>query len=134
MVLRDESVRESAFYAGAYDPGLVRLDYTLSDTVTPGELLVSAPGFTPAVGFTNPALVVTGAEDASLCNTKTGKTCEEILNSTRVLFPDSKRYGFYAPADTGHDIVLHFTAPRTFAAVHGWLDKVPGLSKRSEEY
>ncbi len=122
LAVKHESVREAAFYTGGYDPALARLDYALSDAVTPGELLVQTPGLTPAVGFTGPVLVVTGAEDSVLCNPKTGLTCDEILNRTSALFPDSRSYGYYAPPNTGHDITLHFSAPKMFASVHQWLE------------
>ncbi len=124
LALCDESVREAAFYSGGYDPSLAQLDFANSAAMAVGELLIQSPGFTPAVGFLNPVLVVTGAEDAVLCNPKTGKPCDQILNETRTLFPDSREYGFYAPPNTGHDVVLHFSAPETFAVVHEWLDAV----------
>ena len=123
LTLRHEEVREHAFYAGAYDPSVSQHDFTVEDTVTPGELLVQSAGFTPATGFTAPVMVVTGEKDQILCNPAMG-VCNDILNATRSLFPDSKAYNFYVVPDTGHDIVLHYSALKTFAVVHDWLDGI----------
>ncbi|KAH8899975.1 alpha/beta-hydrolase [Thozetella sp. PMI_491] len=124
LVIRDESAREAGFYMGSYDPQLAQLDFSRSDTMTPGELIVQSAGLSPVPGFKGPVLVVTGAEDAILCNPKTGRSCDDILNETAKLYPGSRLYNFYAVPKTGHDIVLHSTAPETFARVHDWLDDV----------
>ncbi|KAH8886623.1 alpha/beta-hydrolase [Thozetella sp. PMI_491] len=120
---QNESIREAAFYAGAYDPAIAHLDYTLADTIVPGEILTLSVPLTR--GFTGPVLVVTGADDAGACNPKTGLTCEDILKTTGPLFPNST-YRFYAPPDTGHDLNFHFSAPKTFQVVHDWLDQLEG--------
>jgi len=121
-VLANGSLREHSFYTDRYDRALAARDNQLQDTVAVGELLVSAPGFTPVPGYRGPVMVVTGAVDQLLCNPAAG-TCEDILNRTGLLFPASARYDYYAPPRTGHNVVLHESAWDTMKVVHHWLDK-----------
>ena len=116
-------MREAGFYGGNYDPGVARRDFNTEDSVTPGELLVQSAGFTAAVGFQNPVMVVTGTEDRPLCNRAVG-SCEDILNATGALFPDSRSYDYYAVPETGHDVNLHYEAPKVMRKVHDWLDEL----------
>ncbi len=125
MVFQHESVRENAFYAGAYDPAVASYDFSVQETTTPGELLVQGVAFAPVVGFTAPVMVVTGAEDHIYCNPNQGD-CNTLLAASSFVFPDTVNYAYYAPPSTGHDIVLHYSAPTTFTVVHNWLDGIFG--------
>ncbi len=121
LAVQTESVRE-AFYGGAYDRAVALYDYATADTLTPGELLVQAVATTPVPGMRKPVFVVTGAVDKILCNPNQVLTCDQILNLTGLLFPDSVKYSYYAVPNTGHDIALHYSAPKTFEVISDWLD------------
>ncbi len=121
LTLQEESLRQSSFYAGNYDPAIPLHDFATQDTLSVGELLAS-PTKSPIQGLKAPVLAVNGAEDQVLCNPREG-VCDDILKALGSLFPDSTDYSYYAAPNTGHDITLHYSAPTTFAVIHDWLDK-----------
>ncbi len=120
ITLQHESVRQSGFYFGGYDPAIPPYDFATQDTLSVGEAY-GAPGPSPIPGFKAPVMVVNGAEDQALCNPEVG-VCDAILNATGIIFPDSVDYSYYAAPNTGHDVALHYSAPKTFAVIHDWLD------------
>ena len=119
--------REQTFYfPGHYDPAIPVVDYASVDTVTVGEMAAFAYFAEPSLGYTNPLMVVTGVHDFSLCPEETQASCDAALNRTRLdQFPDVpiSKFAFYAPANTGHDLTLHYSANKTFEVVHRFLGK-----------
>lgn len=99
------------------------MDYLGEDIVAVSELLISAPGLEPVTGYTGKVLVVSEAEDSVNCNPSTVTDCNAVLNATRVLFPDASDYEYYSPPNTGHDFMLHYSAPESFRIIHDWLNK-----------
>jgi len=121
LTVESAESRESAFYGGLYDPRIPKADYMYQDIVSIGEACYA--GFaTPATTFTGPALIVTGENDTIFCN-DVSMSCNEILDATaRLLFPNSN-YETYAPANTGHDLTLHYSAQKSMNVVHDFLDR-----------
>jgi len=76
--------------------------------------------------FTGPVHVVTGDRDLPFCNT----ACDivpvgmnkTILQLTQpMVFPKSSNFSVYSPANTGHGVNLHLSAPQTYSEIMGWL-------------
>jgi pimeloyl-ACP methyl ester carboxylesterase len=122
LTLQHEATIQATFFSGAYDPNVPAVNFAFEDTVTPGELLVNEYATTPAVGFENPVLLINGMNDSLLCNANVGP-CVQILEGYRSLFPNASRFDTYSPPETGHDVNLHFSAPKTNAVIHNWLNQ-----------
>ncbi|TVY30656.1 hypothetical protein LHYA1_G001159 [Lachnellula hyalina] len=122
ITIAQESQREALFYAGGYSHIIAEQDYAVQDTWTIGET-GNLGFFVPAVNYTGPLYITAGEEDIIFC-TAPGATCEDLLNSTRELFPGVTEFGFKAISDTGHTLMLHDSAPEMFAEVHDFLGKV----------
>ncbi|KAK3363186.1 Alpha/Beta hydrolase protein [Lasiosphaeria hispida] len=124
VVFASESERESAFYGGAYDPDVAQHDFAYEDVLTAGEFAAQAVLFQPAVGYTGNVLAVTGADDIIFCPLGGVASCETILRETGdAFYPNASSFEVYAPADTGHDLTLHYSVPTTLAKVHQFLGK-----------
>ncbi|KAK3934677.1 Alpha/Beta hydrolase protein [Diplogelasinospora grovesii] len=121
VTIAEETQREAVFYAGAYDKRIPQVDYLFEDTVTDGEIGALAFTLQPATTYKNPVMVVTGALDAFFCGGP--GSCESALNATGQFFPATSNFEYYAPADTGHDLTLHYSAPVTLQKVHDFLNK-----------
>ena len=116
------SERAAAFYSGGFDPAIPAADFAYADTFTDGEFGALGVLLEPAVNYTGPVLVVTAAEDGLTCQRPLSR-CYEILEKTwKDNFPNVVDYSFLAPEDTGHDWMLHYSAPETFVRVHDWLE------------
>ncbi|KAF8152596.1 Alpha/beta hydrolase family-domain-containing protein [Crassisporium funariophilum] len=110
------------FYYPFFDPEVLQKAEDTKATVTLGELLTQ--GASPALNYTRPLLVVTGDKDFIFC----GGNCYQSLNgstnlisATKILFPAVQNFDYFIPANTGHGINLHFSAPETFAQIEAWL-------------
>ncbi|KAK4174201.1 Alpha/Beta hydrolase protein [Triangularia setosa] len=130
LTLASESLRTSLFYYGGYDPAIPTFDFANQDIVTVGEFAANAnPAFTsPPENYTKPVMVITGVEDSIFC-VQPGvaqRECEKLLEKTRTdVFPNvpAKKYEYFAPRNTGHDLTLHYSAPETFERAHKFLNK-----------
>ena len=111
---------ESAFYAGAFDPAVVAVDFRHHDILTVGEIGSVTLGFQTAEDFKGNILLVTGDQDRIFCPISLG-TCRSILNQTKQLFPQADHFDFHIPSETGHTIMLHRSAQNTFSFVTNWL-------------
>ncbi|KAK3379635.1 hypothetical protein B0T24DRAFT_695493 [Lasiosphaeria ovina] len=127
----ERSRNGGAFYGGAFDTDVARADFARQDTAgagefasLPGLLLGGAGGGTAADAYAGAVFVATGQLDAAFCVPTAGRTCADILQATGESFPRARAYKYYAPADTGHVLSLHYSAPATFRAVHEFLDGV----------
>lgn len=119
-----EAGRESGFfYPGFYDPAVPPVDFARRDTATPGEVGTFGPALRPAPGFVNAVMAASGAKDGTVC-TYEGRACEAILeDSVGDYFPNASGWEVWAPANTGHDLTLHYSAPETFERVHAFLER-----------
>ena len=115
-----ESQREADFYFGDYSPAVARADYASEDTWTIGE--TGNLGFVvPPPSYTGPVYLATGVNDKLFCQSPLSE-CEAILNSTKGFFPGVETFGYTAVSNTGHVLMMHYTAQQTFADVHAFLD------------
>lgn len=82
-------------------------------------------GVTPADSYTGSVFVITGKEDAIVCNEPLGADCGEGNTSKPAtagkFFPSAKDYSFYIPDKTGHSANLHYSAQESFKKVHDYL-------------
>ncbi|KAK0671462.1 retinal pigment epithelial membrane protein-domain-containing protein [Cercophora samala] len=129
LAMADESLRASLFYSGGYDPAIPAFDFASQDIVTVGEFAANAGAFgLPPVAYSKPVMVITGVEDGVFCAQPGAapRECEKLLEKTRTdAFPGvpGRKYEYFAPGSTGHDLTLHFSAPETFRRAHGFLNK-----------
>ncbi len=110
-----------AFYAGSFDPVVAHADFIGQDTLSVGETVTISLGFRE-VEYDGPVLVVAGEKDPNFCPVA-GGACADILRETSNLFPKAK-YESMVASDSGHTLMLHTSAPETFAGVHEWLAKL----------
>ncbi|VBB73152.1 Putative protein of unknown function [Podospora comata] len=129
LAMADEALRAKMFYYGAYDPAIPAFDFANQDIVTIGEFAANAGPFgIPPAAYNKPVMVITGVEDGVFCAQPgaAARECEELLEKTRTdMFPGvpGRKYEYFAPRNTGHDLTLHYSARETFRRAHGFLDK-----------
>jgi len=79
-----------------------------------------------ASNFTTPVHVVTGDKYLPFCGTQchivpVGMN-KRILELTQpMVFPMSSNFSIYSPADTGHGVNVHLSAPETCKEIMIWL-------------
>jgi pimeloyl-ACP methyl ester carboxylesterase len=115
--------RTALFYAGGFSQAVAQQDYAMEDTWTIGE--TGNLGFVvPATSYTGALYVTAGVEDILFCQTPI-TTCEQILNDTRTaLFPSVEKFNYSAIENTGHVLMMHYSAPTMFSQVHQFLDTI----------
>ncbi|KAK0612425.1 Alpha/Beta hydrolase protein [Bombardia bombarda] len=124
---------QTQFYGGSYDPAMPGWEHTYEDTISAGEILAGTGDVgSPATAYTGPLLVATGANDIIFCGAdKTPAECDAIVAGSNVLFPnvpDARRgvkggFEYFTVKGTGHNFMLHYSAPVAFRRVHDWLDR-----------
>ncbi|KZT61935.1 alpha/beta-hydrolase [Calocera cornea HHB12733] len=82
-----------------------------------------------ASNFTGPVHIVTGDRDLPFC----GAQCDivpvgmnkTILELTQdMVFPMSSNFSIYSPANTGHGVNLHYSAPETYKEIMTFLESM----------
>jgi hypothetical protein len=109
---------------GGFDPNIAQYDYNNEGTVAPGELATLFYGVTPANKFTGSVFVVTGRQDAIVCNNIGGADCLTPTNKVveaKGFFPAAKDYSYIIPDKTGHSANLHYSSPDSFQKIHAYL-------------
>jgi pimeloyl-ACP methyl ester carboxylesterase len=110
---------------GGFDPNIAQYDFDNEGTVAPGELATLFYGVTPAKQFTGSVFVVTGQQDAIVCNNAVGGAdCLSPTNKVaeaKGFFPAAKDYSYIIPGKTGHSANLHYSSPDSFKKIHSYL-------------
>lgn len=113
--------------------------------ITVGEFLTRGNALAKvASSYTGPVLVVTGDKDlyVFLClslmmylsltiqSVECGGNCFQSLNGSanllepaRSFFPGASDFEIFIPADTGHCLHAHFSAPHAYEVIHKWVAK-----------
>ncbi|KAF6752437.1 Alpha/beta hydrolase family-domain-containing protein [Ephemerocybe angulata] len=118
------NVQQHFFRYGGYDSAVLEAVEATKATATLGEILTPLGG--PALNYTNPVLVVTGDKDYGFC----GGNCYQMVNgvnlveSTKRIFPGVTSFSTYIPANTGHGLNLHLSAPETFSKIQEWISRL----------
>ncbi|KAK4451557.1 Alpha/Beta hydrolase protein [Podospora aff. communis PSN243] len=122
LTFPDEPLRTAIMYGGSFDRAISAFDFAHTDVCTIGEVGSNPWLLQASSGHSTPVMTVTGPSDVVFC--PPGKpACEAALADTQKVFPDSSHYEYYVPDDTGHDLTLHYSAPKTFKEVHKFLAK-----------
>jgi hypothetical protein len=83
-------------------------------------------GVTPADSFTGSVFVITGKQDAIVCNEPLGADCGDgstsKLATAGKFFPGAKDYSFFIPDKTGHSANLHYSAQESFSQARDYLE------------
>lgn len=109
---------------GGFDPATAQYDFDNEGTVALGELATLFYGVTPATEFTGSVFVVTGQQDAIVCNNVNGADCLAPTNKVAEaagFFPAASDYSYIIPNKTGHSANLHYSSPDSFAKIHSYL-------------
>ena len=103
---------------GGFDPAIPTYDYANEGTGSIGELATLLYGVGPADDYTGYILVITGENDAIVCNTLLGPNCGQgplsIPAQAGAFFPNAKDYSYHIPTQTGHNANLHYSSPQSF--------------------
>ncbi|KZT59588.1 alpha/beta-hydrolase [Calocera cornea HHB12733] len=108
-----------------YDWEVAKFSYANSEPVTQG-VLFTLPSLTGGQsGFRGPVHVVSGDRDwifyGSQCDVKPDGE-HTILELSGIVFPNSSDCSVYSPANTGHGLNLHLSAPETYTNILDWLN------------
>lgn len=110
---------------GGFDPKIAQYDFDNEGTVALGELATLFYGVTPANKFTGSVFVVTGKQDAIVCNNAVGGAdClspSNKLAEAKDFFPAAKDYSYIVPDKTGHSANLHYSSPDSFQKIQTYL-------------
>ncbi|EME47137.1 hypothetical protein DOTSEDRAFT_165945 [Dothistroma septosporum NZE10] len=110
---------------GGFDPAIAQYDFDNEGTVALGELATLFYGVTPANSYKGSVFVVTGQQDAIVCNNAVGGadclTPTNKVEEARGFFPAAKDYSYIIPQKTGHSANLHYSSPDSFAKIHAYL-------------
>jgi hypothetical protein len=114
---------------GGFDAAVAKYDFVNEGTVALGELATLFYGVAPAKSFQGSVFVVTGRNDAIVCNNAdplVGADCLYPIGTNKVaeagaLFPAAKDYSYFIPGQTGHSANLHHSAQDSFKAIHAYL-------------
>jgi pimeloyl-ACP methyl ester carboxylesterase len=113
---------------GDFDPDLLAFDEQSSHTFSVGEL--ASPKQNVTSNFTGPVFILTGRNDAIVCDAQGNNTAHVAdcgvgksspLGQTAPAYPQS-RFGEYVPARTGHNLLFGYSAPEVFGAAHAFLE------------
>ena len=80
----------------------------------------------PAPSFSGDVYVVTGDKDyifalGNAYAVPPGASQNNILDYVSDLYPSASKFATLIPANTGHGISAHLSAPETYAQVNTWL-------------
>ncbi|KAF5335742.1 hypothetical protein D9611_009647 [Ephemerocybe angulata] len=118
-IINDQQV---FFRFGNYDPAVLKAAEAGKATATLGEVITQGAG--PAANYTNPVFVVTGDKDYIFC----GGNCYQAVNNftnlvdfTKAVFPGVSNFSTFIPAETGHGVNLHLSAPQVYSKIQEWI-------------
>lgn len=116
-------------HLGGYNKSFVKYDFEHEGTGSIGELATLLYGVGPADQYKGDVFVLTGENDAIVCNVIPGMPdCGQGDNSlpakSRNFFPNAKSFGYHIPKVTGHFANWHYSAPLSFQIVHAHLAKI----------
>ncbi|CCC06075.1 hypothetical protein SMACR_00292 [Sordaria macrospora] len=117
-----DNVTDAAGKPYAYDPELARTDYLYADANTLGEVVSLGDWGVGPEEFRGAVLVATGQRDWVCCSPPE-EECVKRLEETGKTFSRAKRYEFWAPEGTGHDLTLSYSAGKTLEVVHKFLER-----------
>ncbi|KZO91750.1 alpha/beta-hydrolase [Calocera viscosa TUFC12733] len=112
------------FYFPFYDPDVATFSYATIEPITQGVLFTLSALTSGQSNFTGPVHLVTGDRDWIFCGAQCGVKPDgnhTILELTKIVFPMTSNFSVYSPANTGHGINLHFSAPATYTNIFNWL-------------
>lgn len=110
---------------GGYDPAIAQFDFDNEGTVALGELATLFYGVTPANAFKGSVFVVTGKQDAIVCQNVVFADCTSPTNKLEEaagFFPNAADYSYIIPDKTGHSANLHYSSPDSFQKIHAYLE------------
>jgi len=129
MVLGVPQATQTIFYYYPYyDPSAAEVQWQTAQPVTMGVVFTLPVVAGTSSSFTGPVHVVTGDRDWVFC----GNQCDirpdgehTILELVQpYLYPNSSDFSVYSPANTGHGINTHYTAPESYANIMAWLKAI----------
>ncbi len=109
----------------SFDHRILRVDERNKETVTLAELNTAVPALALSAMIHVPVLVMVGDSDAAFCNPP---TCTESgsLAAEPGFYPADACAEAVAIPRSGHDVSLHYTAPRAYTIILRWMNRHVG--------
>ncbi|GJE99830.1 hypothetical protein PsYK624_161030 [Phanerochaete sordida] len=103
--------------------------YQTGQPVTQGVLFTQGVIMQNATDFTGAVHVVTGAQDFPFCDgncyaVPSGGPYTSIPAYTKTFYPSASNFSVYIPANTGHNINGHYSAPEVFQDMLQFVESV----------
>ncbi len=118
------------FYNAPFvDPLVLAIDERTKETATLGELSTAVSGLGFSTGIHVPVLVVVGNFDGAFCNPPSCTTSGSI-NVEPSFYPADACAEAVAIPNAGHDVSLHFQAPRAHNIILNWMNRRVGKDPR----
>lgn len=118
------------YYAPTADPAVVALDEELKDTVSATEFSTAVqlfnsppPSTAPSRSIKVPTLLVIGDHDKVMCGAPDGLECttENVTAQEAPYYSPEADLEVMIASDTGHDLQLHPSAPKTGNDILDWI-------------
>ncbi|GJE91974.1 alpha/beta hydrolase [Phanerochaete sordida] len=115
------------FYFPYFSDAALQRSYDTEQPATQGVLFTQAAIMQNATGFRGPVHVVTGAQDLPFCNrdcyaVPRGSPFPNIPAYVKMLYPNARNFSVYIPANTGHGVNAHYSAPETYQEMLQFVD------------
>ena len=113
----------------SFDRRIIRIDEKNKETTTVGELNTAVAGLGFSTGIHVPVLVVVGDSDKAFCNPP-NCTASGSLATEPSFYPADACAEAVAIPTAGHDLNLHYQAPRTYTTMLKWLNRRVGSNTK----
>ena len=119
------------YWIPAAEPNVIALDERLKDTVSGTEFGAAVqlfsnsppPQTAPSQAIKVPTLLVLGEHERVFCDEADGLICNQqnVANAEKPYYSPAARLQVLIALNTGHDLQLHETAPKTGEQILSWL-------------
>jgi pimeloyl-ACP methyl ester carboxylesterase len=114
------------FYQAPYfDPRVFALDEATKETVTTTELATAFAALALSGDIHVPVIVLVGDFDLAFCDAPSCSASGSLASEPSFYAPDACAEAVVIPR-SGHVLNLHYSAPITYAALLGWMDRRVG--------
>ena len=113
----------------SFDRRIIRIDEKNKETTTVAELNTAVAGLGFSTGIHVPVLVVVGDSDKAFCNPPSC-TASGSLDTEPSFYPADACAEAVAIPTAGHDLNLHYQAPRTYTTMLKWLNRRVGSNTK----
>ncbi|EMD39654.1 hypothetical protein CERSUDRAFT_92149 [Gelatoporia subvermispora B] len=119
VTLANQTQQLNFWYYPYYSEAAFQRNRETEQPVSQGVLFTQTGLIKNATDFTGPVHVVTGAQDVPFCfrdcyAVPAGSPYSSIPEYAKDLYPKAKNFSVYIPANTGHAVNTHYSAPAAY--------------------